>query len=324
MSNIGGGSGIYPTTGTNGIAYFDRTAGKIELTEASNLIGFGGVPTAKVESKITPKIGTGTISSVGTAITGTATAFTTELLLNNRITAAGETRRIVSITDDTNLEVDLAFSAPLTAEAFTYSIQSAKFGDGVNYIEIEADGHLNFVGDAKPYTDMDVFITEKSGAGINSPDFIPFKNNGAVSKGVYNYAFSPTAAEELFFDAKVLHNYAEGTGWDFHIHWTPSTNDTGNVCWSLEYTWVEKNVAAPDTTIVITPIAADGVDRKHQVNDVIAFISGAGKKIGAVVSGRIFRDATNPLDTYPADAFLLAADFHYQADGIGTRNQGTK
>ena len=280
--------------------------------------------TANIESKVDAKTGTGTLTSSGTAVLGNGTSFTTELTGNNKITADGETRRIISISDDTHLAVDLAWTSSLSSDAFTYSIQSGKFGGASNYSEFEADGHLNLVGDAQPWSDIDIVITEKSGAGIDSPDYILFKDNGSGSQGVFNYAFSPTAEEELFFEAKIPHDYAEGSDMDFHLHWSPSTANAGDVVWAVEYVWTEKNGTATNTTITSSTITSDGVAFRHQVDTIIPTLSGTGRGIGGIISGRIYRIADAAADDYADDAFLLAADFHYQVDGFGTRNVGTK
>jgi hypothetical protein len=50
----------------------------------------------------------GTVSSSGTAITGSGTAFSTALRIGDVLKAAGQSRRVVSITDPTHLAVDTA------------------------------------------------------------------------------------------------------------------------------------------------------------------------------------------------------------------------
>ena len=70
--------------------------------------------------------GTGTISSVGAAITGVGTHFTTQLTTNMQISADGVTVNIVAIADDTHLTVDEGPGAPWSADAFTYSLPSFK------------------------------------------------------------------------------------------------------------------------------------------------------------------------------------------------------
>ena len=54
---------------------------------------------------------TGSIDpAASTAVVGVGTAFTTELVVGDRIVVTGETKTVITITDDTNLVVDSAFS----------------------------------------------------------------------------------------------------------------------------------------------------------------------------------------------------------------------
>lgn len=59
---------------------------------------------------------TGTISSSGVAVTGVDTAFLTEYSVGDYIYADAETRRIVSITTNTAMTVDAAWSSPLSGD----------------------------------------------------------------------------------------------------------------------------------------------------------------------------------------------------------------
>jgi len=63
--------------------------------------------------------GTGTITSVGTAVTGSGTAFLAELGVGHVIVAADQIRRVVELVSDTELTLDAAFATDLTAAAFT-------------------------------------------------------------------------------------------------------------------------------------------------------------------------------------------------------------
>ncbi len=65
--------------------------------------------------------GTGTVTSVGTAVTGSGTAFSTELEVGQRITVDGQARVIDTIPSDTSLTVTVAFSPNVVGEAFTYT-----------------------------------------------------------------------------------------------------------------------------------------------------------------------------------------------------------
>lgn len=62
--------------------------------------------------------GTGTITSSGTAVTGSGTVFTTELTTNDYIEVSGIRRKIQSITDNTNLVLETAFPSDISTPSF--------------------------------------------------------------------------------------------------------------------------------------------------------------------------------------------------------------
>ncbi|MBI3804504.1 MAG: fibronectin type III domain-containing protein [Nitrospirae bacterium] len=64
--------------------------------------------------------GTGTLTTSGTTtVTGTGTSFQTQLQVGSTITAAGQTRTVMTIASNTSLTVDTAFSPNLSGAAFT-------------------------------------------------------------------------------------------------------------------------------------------------------------------------------------------------------------
>lgn len=62
-----------------------------------------------------PSLGTGTIESSGTTVTGTNTLFQTELINGDIILANGEARRVTGISSDTSLTVNAQFTDALPA-----------------------------------------------------------------------------------------------------------------------------------------------------------------------------------------------------------------
>ena len=62
---------------------------------------------------------TGTLSSSGTTVTGSGTSFTTELAVGDIIVSDSQTRRVATITNNTSLTTDAAFSGALSGDTFT-------------------------------------------------------------------------------------------------------------------------------------------------------------------------------------------------------------
>ncbi len=75
----------------------------------------------KISTNNVAATGTGTISSVGTTVTGVGTAFTTQISVGSTITASGQTRTVASITSNTILDTDTAFSPAIAGgTSFTF------------------------------------------------------------------------------------------------------------------------------------------------------------------------------------------------------------
>lgn len=81
----------------------------------------------------------GTVTSTGSAVVGTGTAFLSQCAVGNYITASGQTLQIISIQDDTHLTTGLttalsSFGSPITSPvAFSPALSSASFSSGVGF-----------------------------------------------------------------------------------------------------------------------------------------------------------------------------------------------
>lgn len=173
------------------------------------------------------------------------------------------------------------------------------------------------------WDDERVPISSTQFAGSNPPTVVTFIDNGAGSTGVIGYSFSATIEEERFFESQLSHQYAQETPIYPHVHWSPTTAGAGNVVWGLEYTIATANQQFPTTTLTTLTAAASGTARMHQVNAFSA-VAMVGKLISTMISGRIYRDATNPADTYAAGAILHEIDWHYLKDTPGSKQEYVK
>jgi len=156
--------------------------------------------------------------------------------------------------------------------------------------------------------------------GATAPDLITLN-----STGFKGYAFNGVnLTEELQFgEQEILHGYKEGTDIYLHIHWRPTTSDTGNVKWQVEYYW-DNIDSTPGSNYTVSLVdAAGGVAWQHLKTDEYT-ISGTGKLIGSHLLIRVFRDPTDSADTYAYDAVLSSVGVHYQIDTIGSRQVNIK
>lgn len=152
----------------------------------------------------------------------------------------------------------------------------------------------------------------------------PSTINILASGGVEGLGFSGGAlVQSVNGNAEILHGYLEGSDIHFHAHWMPTTANSGDVKWQLEYSWakINDNFAAP--TIISSIDAASGTPWDHQLAPFAA-IDGAGMTINSAVQFRLFRDPTDGEDTYGFNAALVQIGIHYQIDVYGSRTESIK
>ncbi len=170
--------------------------------------------------------------------------------------------------------------------------------------------------------------------GVKDPTFTKWKDDGAGSRGIYDWHFAYQAVagneEEVFFDAQVPHGYKEGTDLYFHVHWTPLVSGAVGefVKFGLEYVWVNVNGNYPaNTTIIysdastaaVASTSGDGtlIHGKHY-KTLFPAITGTGKTISSILSCRFFRNSSHGNDTLVQDAIVPEVDFHFQMNSLGS------
>ncbi len=192
-----------------------------------------------------------------------------------------------------------------------------KFGNTStgDYAGFESDGFLDFKGSAIAWADLMFSASALKGA-LDPP------TSAIVVGGIYGWRFDAAKAADLQGSFEIQHDYKEGTDIDFHVHWSPTTTNTGNIVWGIEYSIAVLGATFPATTTITKLIAAPGVVNRHILTDV-AKISGTGLKIGTVAIFRVYRQ-NGGTDTFTGNAFLHSLGVHYQVNTIGSRTELTK
>lgn len=201
---------------------------------------------------------------------------------------------------------------------FAYS--QVELGGTSHYTKIEADGTLEFIGDATVWNDFvvspDLKLNQSKG-----PSWVTFL--GSIKALAFD---GGSSEEELFFDIQMPHGWIPGSTIYPHIHWAPGDDSGGNVIWYLEYTWANYTGTFPSpTTINSGAVAAGSTAFKHLITPIPSSggIDGSGKTLSSVLRCRFYRDPTGS-DTYSGDAFALSIDFHYETNTVGSRSKYTK
>lgn len=222
---------------------------------------------------------------------------------------------------DTDAVFELLDGANGVRVLFLGNGQSA-FGDvtGGNYSEFEPDGTLRFHGQATVFKDLNLSGLTLAPAGAAAPDLINFVNANLMAP-----AFDGGGTvERLFGSLEMQHDYKEGTDLEFHIHWTPATGAAGDVVWKVYYSWQNANGTFTAGTLLTAPASPTDATAWKNKYASVGVISGVGKTINSQLMLQIFRDPTDPNDTYGADAVLIQFGIHYEVDTVGSRARGTK
>ena len=167
------------------------------------------------------------------------------------------------------------------------------------------------------FDDFVVPIVAANAAGVSPPSLVKVNDDGAGSTGVYYYGFAHNAIREVFFTIQLPHRYKAGTAIRPHIHWGPTTANTGNVRWGLEYCISNVNQQAALTSIIYGTGAAPGVLRQ-QVITGFPHIDGTDLRESSLLNCRFFRDATHVSDTYGFSAVAMSFDIHFEVEKLGT------
>lgn len=141
-------------------------------------------------------------------------------------------------------------------------------------------------------------------------------NPGWAFTGIGAQAYGGQATFQL------PHAYAEGTPIRPHVHWHKSTSASGTVKWKLQYRWhriAEVPTAWTDLeTTVQVPESPDTDTAEYQMISPFGEIPATDIRVSNLFQARLYRDPSDPDDTYEADAILLDFDLHVQLDDRGS------
>lgn len=196
-----------------------------------------------------------------------------------------------------------------------------KFGDisGGDYSEFETDGTLKYNGDATVWNDL-IITASNLRPGVSAPAFSAFTGN------IYAVNFINGQTDELHGAVELQHDYEEGTDIEVHVHWSPSSTNTGDCVFGFEYSLA--NMSTGDYTVsdtIYATQAGSGTALKHQYasfGNIPGEDSARIIKIGSILVFRIFR--TGAADAFTGNAFIHSIGIHYKSDTTGSRQMAVK
>jgi len=145
---------------------------------------------------------------------------------------------------------------------------------------------------------------------------------GAFQDSIFGVSFINTQTDIVYGSFEIPHTYKEGTALEAHLHWSPSSTDTGSCVWNFNYSIANPITGTFGTETLITMTqAGDGTVNKHQYVSGNNTIPGTGRLVGDICVFALSRPAG---DSFTGNAFLHSIGVHYQIDTLGSRQQTTK
>lgn len=240
------------------------------------------------------------------------------------INDSGEVTKHIVNTPTTTAQNTIQASAdvtPLTVKSHstqTNDVMQIGDIDAGNYSVFEDDGTLEFNGEATVWDDLQINISSARLPPSGAPSWVSFKGSKVL-------AFDPAQDNIIYFTAQISHSYAEGEDIEFHVHLSYPDANTGNSIWNFTYSWANMGTAYPtETTVSAVSIASPAIASQHQYAEIIDPISGTGKQLSSMLLCSLEREGTHASDTYASDVYLLAADFHYPKNTVGSRTELSK
>ncbi len=157
-----------------------------------------------------------------------------------------------------------------------------------------------------------------SGTGISSPSLVELRD------GIKCTAFAGTGGQviEGFFVIHLQHDIKANSDLTFHIHWTHNNAaPSGDVKWNIDCSTARGYSAGVfPVPSVMTSIQTAGPQYTHHITSDtdMLIVASVEHEPDACIIGRIWRDPSDPADTFADDAFLVHVDVHYEMTREGT------
>jgi len=194
-----------------------------------------------------------------------------------------------------------------------------QLGTTTDYTEFQADGSMLMVGKASVWTAIDAGLIPPHGTSA-TPAVIKFNGDSTLDC----YAFSGTNPTPDVYSSMVEmpRGYKDGSVVHLHIQWFPTTTDIGDVKLQLRYVIYNRTtIPGPAQTLAIVQ-TTPGVAWQEQVMEFD--IPATGMTLGARLVYYLFRDATDPQDTYAFNVAITGIGIHTEIDQIGSRQHEVK
>jgi hypothetical protein len=135
-------------------------------------------------------------------------------------------------------------------------------------------------------------------------------------------SFVNAATDEVGGTREIPHQAKLGAPITFHAHWSPTTTNTGNCRFGLEYFFTQEGVAVTTSTTIYVVQAASGTAWAKQTASFATITPPS--ELGVQFHFRFFRTGSDGADTFTGDAAVSTIGYHYEIDALGSRQITTK
>lgn len=155
-------------------------------------------------------------------------------------------------------------------------------------------------------------------SGAAAPELTNYTIGGV---GTRKYAFDGSVTEErLSSNFEIPHDYACGYPIEVHVHWRPSTTNTGTTFWWFDWSYDAVNSApSAQTTLSCSRTVTASSQYNHFITSFGYLPSSVTYTLGSIINFNIRRTPDFSGDTYPDDAIFEQVALHVPVDGFGSR-----
>jgi len=196
---------------------------------------------------------------------------------------------------------------------------SAKIGGAVNYTNFDGDGVLSLHGDARISYIQQIHLSSMK-KGVGSPP------GDGIKDGFPTLDFSSGADEEVFFSFVTPLAYDVSTNLFIHLLFFVDTAPAtpAGVAWAIEWKAIAPGetvdfTVGTDTIVQVCPITTGSPTNDALLLDCDSISGGAGTVAPSdLLFCRLYRDTSDPGDTFANDVRLIGSHVNYIANKLGT------
>jgi hypothetical protein len=190
-------------------------------------------------------------------------------------------------------------------------LQFGRYNDG-NYWEFDEFGFLSAYGKARVERELIVYDASAKLPASGAPTWVSFRGSEVLS-------YAPNQDNTIHFAVELPHIFTPGTDISCHVHFVPTSTNTGDLRWEFTYSFANIGSVFPVETSVAAVVAVDGTQYKHQIADPLFTFANPGDwDYGGIALCSLTRTGTHADDTYPDAVYNIAVVFHITQDRIGS------